>query len=99
MSITRASRHADRQAQHTGIRSIRFVKESLTAQLSLRGIFADVFVCNFRRPAETYASEVQVLSIRADDNCVLTQCLDSIYTMCHGEFAYISIRPAHRIQT
>src|SRR5215471_4512858 len=101
MHVSRPPGHADRQSQHSRVRAIRFVKESMTAQLTLGGSFAHVVAGDFRLAAEPYRSKVKVGPAGAYYHRVRSQLFNSVYSVVKAKLvrgASVTFSPTYRVE-
>src|SRR5438552_3834273 len=98
MTITRTPGHADGQTEDAGVWAVRFVEESMAAQLALRSAFANVFVGDFGRVAQSNRGEMQIVSVGADNNRVRSKCFDTVDAVGKGQFIQVAIGPTNHEQ-
>src|SRR5215510_1915670 len=81
MQIAGTTAPADREAEQSGIRPFRFVKEAVAAQLTLRRAFPCVAAHYRGQLSEPHAREMQIIPISSDDYSAGTHRFDPINSM------------------
>src|ERR1043166_3696494 len=70
----------------------------MAAQFTLRSALANVFVGDFRRLTQPNRSEMQIVSIRADNDRVRSKCFDAVDAVGDGQFIQVAVSPTNNEQ-
>src|SRR5215203_3839421 len=76
--VTWTSRKADWESDSSRIVVVRLVEETVTAQLTLRGILSCVTTRHLRLIPELHRSEMQISSVRPYHHRIAAQCLKAV---------------------
>src|SRR5262245_53139927 len=98
MPVAGTTAPADREAEQSGFRPFRFVKEAMAAQLTLRCAFPRVAAHYCGLLSEPHAREMQIILISPDDYRAGTHSFDPIHTMLQRKLGGSAARPWRHIQ-
>src|SRR6266542_4958486 len=98
MPVAGTTAPADREAEQSGVRLLRFVKEAVAAQLTLRCAFPRVAAHYGGLLSEPHAREMQIILISSDDYRAGTHRFDPIHSMLQRKLGGSAARPWRHIQ-
>src|SRR5262245_4928345 len=98
MPVAGTTAPADREAEQSGVRPFRFVKEAVAAQLTLGCAFPRV-AAHYGGPlSEPYAREMQIIPISSDDYRAGTHRFDPVNSMLQRKLGGSAARPWRHLQ-
>src|SRR5215468_8864954 len=98
MPVAGTTAPCDREAEQSGVRPFRFVKEAVAAQLTLRCAFPRVAVHYGGPLSEPHAREMQIILISSDDYRAGTHRFDPVNSMLQRKLDRSAPRPWRHIQ-